>query len=87
MKGAIGAMKSTLYDLKRNSGISPEVQKRRLRRILQEKLTERQRQAVYGVYFERKRIYQVAEEMGITSSAVSRLVARGKRRIGELMEI
>ncbi|MDR0951465.1 MAG: sigma-70 family RNA polymerase sigma factor [Oscillospiraceae bacterium] len=53
----------------------------RIRRVVDEELTERQRQMVEMYYIRQMTMPEIAGELGICPSSVSRTIMRGKRRI------
>ena len=53
----------------------------RVRRLIREELTERQRDVVLAYYFQNKRIPQIALEWGVHKSSVSRLLHRAEKRL------
>ncbi len=57
-----------------------------LRKVIEEELTERQRQMITLYYFERANIPQIAERLGLNRSTVSRTISRGRRNIMEKMK-
>lgn len=72
-------MKSTSYD-------SRFSQKRAvLPMILKDELTNRQRQVIEEYYIQQKSTREIAEKLGITSSAVLRLRHRAEKRIEQCL--
>lgn len=61
--------------------LSREVQLRRLRRVIDQELTEQQRRAITEYYLERKSMTQIAHERGVNKSTVCRTIQRAERRL------
>lgn len=59
--------------------------KRLLRRAIDEELTECQRAAVCGFYYDGKSVTQMAIEQGVNKSTVSRNLKRGKEKLALAM--
>lgn len=57
-----------------------------LRNIIENELSERQRQMIGLYYFSRKNIPEIAEGLGVNRSTVSRTISRGRRNIMEKMK-
>lgn len=56
-----------------------------LRRAIEEELTECQRLAVCGFYYDAKSVTQLADELGVNKSTVSRNLKRGKEKLALAM--
>lgn len=78
-------MKSTPYELFTNVQFPPEVQRRRVRMVLEHELTETQRKAVQGYFFEGRSIRAMAAEQGVQPSSVWRALQRGLRRMARCL--
>lgn len=78
-------MKSTPYELFTNVQFPPEVQHRRVRMVLEHELTETQRKAVQGYFFEGRTIRAMAREQGVQPSSVWRALQRGLRRMARCL--
>ena len=61
--------------------LSREAQLKRLRRVIDAELTEKQRQAVIGYYMEGKNIPALAREYGVNKSTISRTLKRAEDRM------
>ncbi|MCM1022946.1 MAG: sigma-70 family RNA polymerase sigma factor [Prevotella sp.] len=57
-----------------------------LRNVVENELTERQRQMIGLYYFKRMNIPEIAETLGLNRSTVSRTISRGRRNIMERMK-
>ena len=78
-------MKSTPYEMFTNVQFPPEVQRRRVRMVLEHELTETQRRAVQGYFFEGRSIRSMAKEQGVQPSSVWRALQRGLRRMARCL--
>ena len=78
-------MKSTPYEMFTNVRFPPEVQRRRVRMVLEHELTETQRRAVQGYFFEGRSIRSMAAEQGVQPSSVWRALQRGLRRMARCL--
>ncbi len=79
-------MKSTPFEGLLNSQYPPQVQIRRMRRIIQTELTDLQRQAIMGVYFQGKTIGDIARERGVNKSTVCRTLKRGEAKLKRYLQ-
>ncbi len=52
-----------------------------MRRAIDEELTPRQRQLVYMYYIEQMRMQDIADELGLHITSVSRTIKRGRERL------
>ena len=67
-------MRNILYDGYEGPRLPREVQLRRLKRVIEMELTEKQRQVLIAYYFQNKTMAQIAQERGINRSTVCRKV-------------
>lgn len=74
-------MRNTLYDGYLGPRMTPAMAKRRLKHVLENELTEKQRQVVVGYYLENKNIVELAAEYGVNKSTVWRTLKRGENRM------
>ena len=81
MKGDIGEMKNIGFEAYFGPRLDRATQLRRLQRVIDTELTEKQRRAIVGYYFEKKNIPQLAREYGLNRSTVCRTLQRAERRI------
>lgn len=58
----------------------------RVRRVIHEELTERQRQMIELYYMENMTMPEIAQALGITVSTVSRTIMRGRGRIRKFLK-
>ena len=74
-------MKNILYEGYLGTRLPREVQLKRVRRVIEEELTELQRQTLTAYYFQRKTIPQIAAERGVNKSTVSRTLRRAEEKL------
>ena len=74
-------MRNTLFDGYEGPRLPREVQLRRIRRVIEAELTQRQRETLIAYYFRQLTIPQIAEEQGINKSTVSRTLHRAEVRL------
>lgn len=86
MTRGTGGMKSTRSEKIAALGLSRAEQSRRLRRILQEELTELQRWTLTAYYFERKTIPQIAQERNVSNSTVCRTLRRAEDKVKRFLK-
>ena len=78
-------MKNTPYELFSSVQYPPEVQRRRVRMVIEHELTETQRRAILGHFFEGKTFRAIAQEQGVQPSSVWRAMQRGLRRMARCL--
>lgn len=74
-------MRNTLFDGYEGPRLPREVQLRRIRRVIEAELTQRQRETLIAYYFRQLTIPQIAEEQGVNKSTVSRTLHRAEARL------
>jgi RNA polymerase sigma factor (sigma-70 family) len=74
-------MKDTLYEGYEGPRLPPQVQRGRLRRVIEKELSRKQQQVILAYYFQDKTIPEIAAERGIQKSSVSRCLRRAEKRI------
>lgn len=74
-------MTSTRYNGALTHLINRETATKRIRRVIQEELTEMQRYVILAYYFQEKKIPQIARERGVQKSTVSRTLHRAEQRL------
>ena len=79
-------MKNIPFDLPFPHYIPREIQLRRLRQIIRQELSPRQRQAVEAYYFENKSMEQIAREQGVNRSTISRTLRRGMNNLQRFLQ-
>lgn len=63
-----------------------EIAKKALRHVIAEKLTDRQREAIYLRYYEGLRQCEIARRLGVNPSTVTRLLQHAQKRIKDYMQ-
>ena len=74
-------MKNILYDSELGLNLPREVQMKRIRRVMEQELTEVQRETMLLYYFEEKRVSEIARIQGIHRSTVLRTLRRAENRL------
>ena len=74
-------MRNTNYKGYLGPRMSRELMKHRVRHVLENELTEKQRRAVLDYYVARKTIPKMALEYGLNKSTVWRILKRGEDRL------
>lgn len=78
-------MRNIPYELFSNVQFPPEVQSRRVRMVVDNELTETQRRAIVGYFFEDKSIRCIAREQGVQPSSVLKAIRRGLKRMARCL--
>ena len=81
MTGGIIEVKNIHYEGYRGIRLPREVQLNRVRRVMEEELTQLQRQTLTAYYFHQRTIPQIAEERGVNKSTVSRTLRRAEEKL------
>ena len=74
-------MRNIVFDGYLGPRLERAVQLRRVRNVIDQELTPRQRRVVEGVYYENKSVTALAEELGVHKSTVSRTLHRARLRM------
>ena len=74
-------MRNTLYEGYLGVRLPMEVQKRRVRRVIEEELTETQREILLAYYFGELTQTQIAAQRGVNKSTVCRTLHRAENRL------
>lgn len=74
-------MKNILYDSELGLNLPREVQLRRIQRVMEQELTQIQRQTLMLYYFEDKRLSEIARIQGIHRSTALRTLRRAEDRL------
>lgn len=75
-----------LWQQKTAGGSSKPMDKEMLRRVIEERLTERQQEYLSDYYFGGMNIYEISKTRGIAPSTVSRTLRRARRRIFDALK-
>ncbi len=81
MNGGTGGMKNIRYDGYKGIRLPKQVQLQRVQRVIEEELTELQRQTLTDYYFREMTIPQIATERGVNKSTVSRTLRRAEEKL------
>ena len=74
-------MKNILYEGYEGPRLPREVQLKRVQRVIREELTELQREALLGYYFQEKTMTQIAQERGVNKSTICRTLHRAEEKL------
>ena len=74
-------MKDILNEGYEGPRLPPVVQRRRIRRVIEMELTQKQRETILAFYFQDKSITEIAAERGVHKSSVSRCLRRAVRKV------
>ena len=74
-------MKNIRYEGYQGIRLPREVQLKRVQRVMQEELTELQRQTLTAYYFHQQNIPQIAAERGVNKSTVCRTLHRAEEKL------
>ena len=74
-------MRNILYDGYQGPRLPREIQLKRIQRVMQEELTELQREALLAYYFQEKTLAQIAEDRGVNKSTVCRTLHRAEEKL------
>ena len=86
MTGGIGAVRNILYDGYLGPRLPREVQMQRLKKVIQEELTELQRYTLTAYYFEEKTLEQIANDRGVKKSTVWRTLKRAEDKLRRVLK-
>ena len=81
MRGDIAAMKNTLYDGYEGPRLPRQVQLRRLQRVIENELTDKQREILIAYYFQNMTMAEIAQARGVCSSTICRTLHRAEARV------
>ena len=74
-------MRNILYEGYQGIRLPREVQLKRVQRVMQEELTDLQREALLAYYFQEKTLAQIAMERGVHKSTVCRTLHRAEEKL------
>ena len=74
-------MKNILYEGYLGPRLPREAQLKRVQRVIREELTELQREALLGYYFQEKTMTQIAQERGVNKSTICRTLHRAEEKL------
>ena len=79
-------MRNTRFDKTFGTNLPREVQVQRLRRVIQQELTELQRHTLTAYYFGDQTLEQIAEERNVAKSTVWRTLKRAENKIRRILK-
>ena len=79
-------MKSILYEGYRGPRLPKQVQLQRVKRVIDEELTDMQKQTLLAYYFQNQTIPQIAAERGVNKSTVSRTLRRAEDKLRRFLK-
>lgn len=74
-------MKNTPYDGYKGPRLPKKVQLQRVQRVIQEELTELQRETLLAHYFREMNVTEIARERNVNKSTVSRTLRRAENKL------
>lgn len=74
-------MKNTLYDGYEGPRLPREVQLRRLKKVIDNELTDIQKEILIAYYFQNQTMEQIARARGVCRSTVCRTLHRAENRV------
>lgn len=74
-------MKNTLYEGYEGPRLPRDVQLRRLRKVIENELTDKQRQILIAYYFQNRTMSDIARERGVCPSTISRTLHRAEGKV------
>lgn len=74
-------MKNILYEDYQGPRLPPEVQLRRVNRVIEEELTPVQREILLAYYIQEQTIPEIARQRGVHKSTVSRTLRRAEGKL------
>ena len=74
-------MKNILYEGYLGPRLPREVQLKRVQRVIQEELTDLQRETLIAYYFQEQTLTKIAQERGVNKSTVCRTLHRAEEKL------
>lgn len=74
-------MKNTLYKGYRGPRLPKHIQMERIRTVMEQELTELQRQTLIAYYFQQQTMLQIAQQRGVNKSTVCRTLHRAEDKL------
>jgi len=81
MNGGTGEVRNIRFDGYLGPRLPREVQLKRVHKVIEEELSDRQREVMIAYYFQEMSIPAIAREWGINKSTVSRTLKRAEKRL------
>ena len=79
-------MKSIRYEGYLGPRLPREVQLKRVRKVIQEELTELQRYTLCAYYFQKQTMDQIANDRGVNKSTVCRTLHRAEQKLRKFLK-
>lgn len=79
-------MKNTSYEDDPFCRLLPQIQKKRIHRVIREELTPAQREVLIAYYFQDMNMTQIAAQRGVNKSTVCRLLHRAEARLKRFLQ-
>ena len=79
-------MKNIVFDGYQGIRLPRQVQIRRVRNVIEQELTELQRDTLLAYYFRKETIPQIAQRRGVNKSTVCRTLQRAERRLQKYLK-
>ena len=79
-------MKNIRYEGYLGPRLPREVQLKRVQRVLQEELTELQRETLIAYYFQKQTLTQIARDRGVHKSTVCRTLHRAEQKLRKFLK-
>ena len=74
-------MKNLQFEEEMSIRLPRKIQQRRMDRVIQEELTEKQRQVLLAYYFQQMTIPEIAASRGVNKSTVCRTLQRAEKKL------
>ncbi len=74
-------MRNILYEGYLGPRLPREVQLKRVQRVIQEELTQLQRETLIAYYFQEQTLAQIAQDRGVNKSTVCRTLHRAEEKL------
>ena len=81
MRGGTTVARNIPYDGYQGIRLPKEVQRQRVQRVIQQELTDLQRETLLAYYIEELNIIQIAQRRGVHKSTVSRTLHRAEEKL------
>ena len=79
-------MKNTRFEGFLGTRLPREIQLKRLRKVIREELTDLQREAIVGFYFQEQTISAIARARGVNKSTVCRTLHRAEEKLRKFLK-
>lgn len=79
-------MRNTLFDGYQGLRLPPQVQLKRVKKVIENELTPCQRQVIIAYYFQQKTLPQIAQEQQVNKSTVCRTLHRAETRLRKYLK-